>query len=91
MARPEGRRQGRKVVVNVQLRRCLLQADAPPADTVPHSRHAALQVIQGGTCGQGVLGCKPYSHPKHQRAQIFRGQRGCKLCREGLQEPPPLH
>ena len=26
-----------------------------------------------------------------QRAQVFRWQRGSKLRRQGLQEPPPLH
>ena len=91
MARAESRRQGREVVVDVQLRRSLVQTDPAPANAVPHGRHAVLQVIQGGTCGQGVFGRKPCAHPEHQRAQVFRRQRGSKLGRQGLQEPPPLH
>ena len=77
--------------MNVQLCRSLLQADAAPADAVPHRRHAALQVVQAGTCWQGMFGRKPCAHPEHQRAQVFRRQRRSKLRRQGLQEPPPLH
>lgn len=53
--------------------------------------HAALQVIQAGTRWQRMFGRKPCAHPEHQRAKVFRWQRGGKLGSQGLQEPPPLH